>query len=90
MKCEKCLYRANCQFLAKHKSAEVEVCTAFKDATDFVEVVRCKDCAFSRPLNKKDPFESIYCDECVWCFMRGDGVFEDHFCANGKRKDGAE
>lgn len=32
---------------------------------DMVEVVRCKDCALSRPLNKKDPFESIYCDECV-------------------------
>lgn len=57
---------------------------------DVVEVVRCKNCANSRPLNQKDPFENIYCDECVWCSLRKDGVFEDHFCRDGKRKDGAE
>ena len=28
--CEKCLYKANCQFLAKHRACKVESCTAFK------------------------------------------------------------
>lgn len=28
--CEKCLYRKNCQFLAKQKPCKVEGCTAFK------------------------------------------------------------
>lgn len=32
--CEKCLYRKNCQFLAKHKTAVVEGCTAFVSETD--------------------------------------------------------
>lgn len=64
-------------------------CNSFKDKTDVVEVVRCKNCAKSRPLNPKDPFESVYCDECVWCYLRQDGVFEDHFCGDGQRKDGA-
>lgn len=34
MKCEKCLYRKNCQFLAKHKTAVVEGCTAFESKAD--------------------------------------------------------
>ena len=29
-KCEKCLYRKNCQFLATHKNTTVEGCTAFE------------------------------------------------------------
>lgn len=32
--CEKCLYRNNCQFLAKHKPSKVNGCTAFKSKTD--------------------------------------------------------
>lgn len=30
VKCEKCLYRKNCQFLSKSKKAIVEDCTVFK------------------------------------------------------------
>ena len=32
--CEKCLYKANCQFLARHNKAIIEDCTAFKNETD--------------------------------------------------------
>ena len=39
-----CLYNKNCQFLAKHQKTIVDSCTAYKDATNIVEVVRCKDC----------------------------------------------
>lgn len=31
MKCENCIYSKNCQFLATHKRANVEECTAFED-----------------------------------------------------------
>ena len=34
MKCEKCLYRKNCQFLAKYKKADVDGCTAFESEKD--------------------------------------------------------
>lgn len=80
MKCKKCLYRANCQFLAKHKGAEVEGCTAFKDAADFVEVVRCKDCEYRSYKDGKyyecpRHFTTIY-------------VKGSDFCSYGERKDG--
>jgi hypothetical protein len=40
-KCEKCLYKENCQFLATHKRAIVEGCTAFKSEADLrAEVAR--------------------------------------------------
>ena len=60
MKCEKCLYRANCQFLAKHKGAEVEGCTAFKDATDFVEVETVEE-----QIIRKKSEVSDYWQNCV-------------------------
>lgn len=34
--CEKCLYRKNCQFLAKRKSCKVEGCTAFKSEKELI------------------------------------------------------
>lgn len=34
--CEKCLYRNNCQFLARHKNVVIENCTVFKNEEDFI------------------------------------------------------
>ena len=56
-------------------------------ATDVVEVVRCKDCKYSRPLNRKDMFEDTFVEGCVWCMLRSGGVFEDDFCSDGGRRD---
>ncbi len=40
-KCEKCLYKENCQFLATHKRAIIEGCTAFKSEAELrAEVAR--------------------------------------------------
>jgi hypothetical protein len=89
MKCKKCLYRANCQFLAKHKCAEVEGCTAFKDAADFVEVVRCEKC-----VHKVDYKGRVMCGRRAikydggWAGLKA--TDNDHFCSYVKRKDGAE
>lgn len=33
--CDKCLYKKNCQFLAKHKQSSVDGCTAFESEKDF-------------------------------------------------------
>lgn len=39
--CEKCLYKSNCQFIAKHKKAVVDGCTAFKSEAELMgEIAR--------------------------------------------------
>lgn len=42
MICENCIYRKNCQFLAKHKKAEVIGCTAFVSEADFVKKAKAE------------------------------------------------
>ena len=56
-------------------------------AADVVEVVRCKDCVSSRPLNRKDRFENAYDIDCVYCMLNGDGRDRDGFCSYGERKE---
>ena len=34
IKCETCIYRKNCQFLATHKKAIVEDCTVFESEAE--------------------------------------------------------
>jgi len=38
--CKNCLYRKNCQFLAKHKNAVVENCTAFKSEVEYIANIK--------------------------------------------------
>lgn len=40
MKCENCLYKNNCQFLAKHKNADVDDCTAFNSEVEFITKIK--------------------------------------------------
>lgn len=83
MKCETCLYNKNCQFLAKHPKAIVEGCTAYKDARNMVEVVKCQDCQYSEIfVNKGD---ELYC----LCNLEGNGICRRSlldFCSYGERK----
>lgn len=58
-----------------------------KFGVEFAEVVRCKDCEHSRPLDRKDTLENSFVEGCVWCMGRSDGVFEDDFCSDGERRD---
>ena len=56
---------------------------------DVVEVVRCKDCVSSRPLNRNDRFESRYSEGCIYCMRTDEGVAYDDYCSYGeKRNDG--
>mgnify|MGYP004523933981 CR=1 FL=1 len=38
MTCKDCLYNKNCQFLSKHKTADVKGCTAFEDKSEWVHL----------------------------------------------------
>lgn len=38
MTCKDCLYNKNCQFLAGHKTADVNGCTAFEDKSEWVKL----------------------------------------------------
>ena len=61
IKCEKCLYRKNCQFLATHKNTIVEGCTAFESEND-LQIKAVKEFA-ERFENELTQIEEIYIDE---------------------------
>lgn len=51
-------------------------------AADVVEVVRCKDCRWSR-TNKKDDADVYYCD-----LRTGRAYHSSDFCSYGERRSG--
>lgn len=84
-KCEKCLYSKNCQFLAAHKNADVEGCTAF----EFIKVkhgrwVLLDDCANA----------GVYCSVChkkVYREQHANVKEKSKFCPNcGAKMDGGK
>ena len=85
MTCKECLYYEVCKdYLAKcAEYGEAErinnPCTKFKNKADFVEVVRCKDCASA--IGQHPLYDEKMCvvHEC--------SVPEDYYCASGKRRD---
>ena len=48
---------------------------------DAVEVVRCRECKY----HEEEGIEMVYCHNMI-----GGWVENEWFCANGKRKEGAE
>ena len=93
--CEKCLCESVCDQSSRQMwghMAKEQDCADFKDRTEFVEVVRCKDCKH-------------WHEETGWCnhhsyFVEEDGepchpwesnnckmLNEDDFCSYGERKD---
>lgn len=53
---------------------------------DVEHVIRCKDCHYSRELNREDPKEWQFVEGCVWCMNWEYGVFPDDYCSNAKRR----
>lgn len=55
---------------------------------DAVPVVRCGECKWARELDRAEPYEAAYMDECLWCtrFAR-EGVMPRQFCDEGERKE---
>lgn len=61
-----------------------------QSTTDVVEVVRCKDCKYSRPRNKSE--KNIYFEDvliCESCEMADEpcAVCETDFCSYGELKE---
>ena len=59
-------------------------------AADFVDVVRCKDCIYSRPIDREDSYEAFFGGDCVWCTENDVGMHNHGFCSKGERRDDAE
>lgn len=85
--CETCLYNKNCQFLARHKTADVVGCTAYKDATSMVELCHGHwtiETDWNYPYGKM----TRICSECGHrrAFIRYEVV---NYCGNcGAKMDG--
>ena len=75
--CNKCLCVEVCEIVGNYP---VDECDYFKNKTDFVEVVRCKDCKY---CTKAVSIENTY-----FCVV-GTNAFDtelDNFCSYGERK----
>ena len=68
MRCEKCLYRKNCQFLATHKKTVVEDCSCFEEENKIkAEAVK----EFAERLKKRlDRKHTVYGREYVLRHLR--------------------
>lgn len=97
MTCKDCISFSRCKdmyetfgvFIDIEKSA---TCKAFKNKADFVKVVRCSNCKYSRPLNRTKSPEKYYKDSCVVCECE-DVVGDEymiylgtHYCSYGERR----
>ena len=72
--CKQCVHYLVCM----HYSPERKECTQFKDSTNYVEVVRCKDCSFI--IDRSDGTHGCYRHFVEDCKI-------DDFCSYGERKD---
>lgn len=95
--CSDCLYYEVCQnrysWLDQEDNTKYITCEKFKNKADFVEVVRCKDCKHSRPIDRNKSPEKYFRDDCIVCTCEdvvGDEYMiyrTTHFCSYGERKD---
>lgn len=51
------------------------------------EIVRCKDCIYSRPLDMEDDYEAFFGEDSVWCTHRDSGEYGLGFCYCGERDE---
>jgi hypothetical protein len=54
---------------------------------DVVEVVRCKECMYSRELNRDNRYERQFIEGCVYCELQNVGHIGDAYCSSGRRKE---
>lgn len=74
-------------------TSQIQGLIAWMPAADVAEVVRCKDCVFSRELDKYE--KKLYLDNCVGCTQHSTSYFslimqDNDFCSYGEKKDGKE
>lgn len=51
------------------------------------EIVRCKDCIYSRPLDMEDDYEAFFGEDSVWCTHRDSAEYGLGFCSLGERDE---
>ncbi|MBE6784161.1 MAG: hypothetical protein E7536_09150 [Ruminococcaceae bacterium] len=91
MRCRKCVHYGLCEY-STIIDKEIQ-CRDFISKEDFVEVVRCKDCLFSKPYKTIGESEEYYCQNPNCTFTYGtnwERIFEpvrsaDDFCSYGER-----
>ena len=79
--CKECIHYQMCG------STNIDApCAAYKNKTDMVEVIRCKDCIYS--------FMSITGETVLYCDMRPSddhlGLDKNYYCADGERREDNE
>ena len=77
--CENCIHYECCGFhITERTDMSVEECAiGFKDTEKYVEVVRCKDCAYANENKAFDMYD---------CRLYRDLRKGTDFCNDGKRK----
>ena len=81
MTCYDCIHKPVCFRYGFTKDVE-ELCPSCKNKTDFVEVVRCKDCKWAEQVMIGQCVNWIC--KCPWMFGR---YVRDGFCNYGERRD---
>ena len=74
---------------SKEKHENDEACVRFKATTDFVKVVRCKDCKFNvanMEIDKNDGTD--YSGEDIVCsYFMTDGLKPTDYCSRGEMRE---
>lgn len=85
----------DCEVNGEHKTADcLRQCIDLIDdtpAADVVEVVRCGECKYSRPMDdieKMEYYESVIICESFEMNDCATAVYPDDFCSYGEREDG--
>lgn len=85
--CGDCIHADICEHnpTIEFNRENIAWCGSFKDKTDVVEVVRCKDCEYGEQYD-------VAIDGWFECHYDGWGIGNDgdHFCSHGKRKEGEQ
>lgn len=75
---------------SKKKHGNDKACVLFKATTDFVKVVRCKDCKFNVANMEIDENDGTdYSGKDIVCsYFMTDGMEENDYCSYGERREG--
>ena len=87
--CKGCIsYDACSEWSVKPIDTLLKSCCHFKSKSDFVEVVRCKDCKLSTESKSVSRYD-LYCNnyDVRFCEKEQKIVCGTHFCSYGERKD---
>lgn len=82
--CIDCIHGDVCRNAYTLKVEPPNVCGCFKNKTDVVEVVRCKDCKHYTDNMNEDNLWKGYCGKAISCFEFRKST---DFCSYGERKE---